>query len=409
MKRTSTTLLLGLLGAFLAAGRTAAQVVDTGFAALQERGKAAMGVDQYTSTHKFDALADGGRIELQRDSDDSAGVAQIRKHLREIAAAFKSGDFTTPAFVHLKEVPGTRVMAARRSQISYTFKPLPRGGEVRIVTKDPEALKAIAEFMAFQRGDHHAGGMDHGAMKHEPSPERSIAPADTGAPRRAGRMSGMMMGRGMMVGGGMMRMGSGGMNRGAMGGAMSGDSAFDADMSVVHEMLVNHTAITRTVTILPHGIRTVTESDNPRVAGFIIGHVASMDQRLKDSSIFNVASKTLPIIFQNRGKIRTEIEPTAKGVAFTQVSDDSVTIAALQAHASEVSELVEEGMIAMMRSVMENGGPMGGQMGPGMGMMGGARHGMINDGCPMMGQMMSPGDSGKSGPSPMPRGHQPQR
>ena len=394
MKRISVVLLLGLLGAFLEAGQAAAQT-DTGFAALQERGKAAMGVDQYTSTHRFDALADGGRIELQRDDDDSAGVAQIRKHLREIAAAFKSGDFTTPAFVHLKEVPGTRVMAARRSQITYTFKPLPRGGEVRIFTTDPEALKAIAEFMAFQRGDHRAGGMDHSAMKHEPSPEQSLAPADTVAHRPPGRMSGMMtgpgmmMGRGMMMGGGEMMMGSGGMNRGA-------DSAFAADMSIVHELLQNHASITRVVTNLPNGIRTVTESGDPRVAGFIIGHVASMDQRLKDGNIFNVSSKTLPTIFANKDKIRTEIEPTAKGVALTQTSDDSVTVAALQAHASEVSELAAEGMIAMMRSMM-------GQMGPGLGMMGGGGPGMMNGGCPMMGQMMSPGDPAVSGPPPMPR------
>src|SRR5205823_14692901 len=61
---------------------------DTAFAAMQERGRKAMGVDQYTSTHVFDALPDGGRIELQRDADDSAGVAQIRAHLREVARAF---------------------------------------------------------------------------------------------------------------------------------------------------------------------------------------------------------------------------------------------------------------------------------------------------------------------------------
>jgi hypothetical protein len=44
-----------------------------------------MGVDQYTSVHRFDALPDGGRIELQRAHDDSAGVAQIREHLRQVA------------------------------------------------------------------------------------------------------------------------------------------------------------------------------------------------------------------------------------------------------------------------------------------------------------------------------------
>jgi hypothetical protein len=177
MVRARKTLLYGLLGISLVVVRASAQVtgqekakVDTGFAALQERGKTAMGVDQYTSTHKFDALADGGRIELQRNTDDSAGVAQIRKHLREIAAAFQSGDFTVPAYVHMQEVPGTRVMAAKRSQITYTFTPLPRGGAVRILTKDPEALKAIHQFLAFQRHDHHAGGTDHEVMHHSNDP-----------------------------------------------------------------------------------------------------------------------------------------------------------------------------------------------------------------------------------------------
>lgn len=132
---------------------------DTSFARMQQRGKQAMGVDQYTSTHKFDALDDGGRIELQRDTDDSVGVAAIRAHIREIAAAFKSGDFSTPAFVHMKMVPGAAVMAAKRAVIVYEPRDLPRGAELRIRTNDRDALAAIGEFMAFQRSDHHAGGM----------------------------------------------------------------------------------------------------------------------------------------------------------------------------------------------------------------------------------------------------------
>ena len=117
-----------------------------------------MGVDQYTSIHRFDALADGGRIELQRDSDDSVGVATIRAHIRGIAAAFKSGDFSTPELVHMKMVPGTKVIAAKRSVIVYEARDLPRGAELRIRTTDAEALAAIREFMAFQRAEHHAGG-----------------------------------------------------------------------------------------------------------------------------------------------------------------------------------------------------------------------------------------------------------
>ncbi|MBK5188218.1 MAG: hypothetical protein JJD97_08220, partial [Gemmatimonadaceae bacterium] len=75
----------------------ASNASDSSFAALQERGKMAMGVDQTTSTHQFDALSDGGRIRLVRDVDDSIGVAQIRAHLRLIQHAFQAGDFSTPA------------------------------------------------------------------------------------------------------------------------------------------------------------------------------------------------------------------------------------------------------------------------------------------------------------------------
>ncbi len=131
---------------------------DSAYAAMQARGKQAMGVDQYTSVHKFDSYPDGGRIELQRDRDDSAGVAAIRAHIAEIASAFKRGDFSTPAFVHMQMVPGTKTMAAKRSLIAYEVHNLPRGAELRITTTDPEALKAIHEFMAFQRSDHHAAG-----------------------------------------------------------------------------------------------------------------------------------------------------------------------------------------------------------------------------------------------------------
>lgn len=70
---------------------------DTTFRGVQARGAAVMGVDQATSTHQFDLLRDGGRIRLQRDTVDPAGAATIRAHLRDVAAAFSRGDFSSPA------------------------------------------------------------------------------------------------------------------------------------------------------------------------------------------------------------------------------------------------------------------------------------------------------------------------
>jgi hypothetical protein len=122
-----------------------------------------MGVDQYTSSHRFEPLPDGGRITLQRDQDDSAGTAQIRAHMRKISAAFAAGDFALPGFVHDQEVPGTVVMAARRSRISYTTDTVPRGGSVRIQSDDSTAIAAVHQFLSFQRRDHRSS---HGEGSH---------------------------------------------------------------------------------------------------------------------------------------------------------------------------------------------------------------------------------------------------
>lgn len=136
-----------------------ASSADTGFARVQARGQAVMGVDQYTSQHVFEDLPDGGRVVLERDdAGDSVGIATIRAHMRDIAGRFASGDFALPGVVHDRAVPGTDVMAAQRSAISYTALDRPRGGELRIASHDSVAVAAIHQFLAFQRMDHHAAG-----------------------------------------------------------------------------------------------------------------------------------------------------------------------------------------------------------------------------------------------------------
>ena len=148
---------------------TRAADTDTAFAAVQSRGAAVMGVDQNTSAHVFETLPDGGRIALQTDSVDAVGEATIRAHMRDIAQRFAKGDFTLPGMVHaMPSVPGTAAMTARRAGIRYVVEPLPRGAQVRIITRDAEAIKAVHAFLAFQR-------MDHRAMSHDPPPT-ALAP-----------------------------------------------------------------------------------------------------------------------------------------------------------------------------------------------------------------------------------------
>lgn len=164
--RTAAAIVAGL--ALGACSPAAERQSDRAFAALQQRGAspAAMGVDQYTSSHVFESLPDGGRIVLQRDTVDRAGTATIRAHMRDIAVRFAAGDFSIPGLVHAQTVPGTIVMAARRHLITYTPDTLPRGGQVRILARDSVAVAAIHEFLAFQRADHRVA--DHARHKAKP-------------------------------------------------------------------------------------------------------------------------------------------------------------------------------------------------------------------------------------------------
>jgi hypothetical protein len=116
---------------------------------------------------------------------------------------------------------------------------------------------------------------------------------------------------------------------------------------------MNNARIKRSVTNLPDGIRTITESDDPQVAQAIKAHVSSMSQRLTDGREFNIFSTTLPLLFANADKIRSTVELTPSGAVVTRTSTDPRVVAALQGHAAEVTELVDEGMVAMRRGMMK--------------------------------------------------------
>ncbi len=175
-----------------------------------------------------------------------------------------------------------------------------------------------------------------------------------------GMGSGMMgmMGPGMMMG-------------------MAGDARTQGQLQVIHTLFVNHDRITRKVENLPNGIRTVTESDDPALAGLIKQHVAEMGSRVKagDDPGLPIESDSLHAIFRNKDKIKTSYETTAKGIAVVQTSDDAQTVAALQQHASEVSDFVQEGMTALHTAMMKKMGGFRGGMMHGPMMMRGMMHG----------------------------------
>jgi hypothetical protein len=287
------------------------------------RGAQAMGFDQERTVHHFLLYEDGGAIDVAvKEASDHANLHAVRQHLQQIAGLFKTGDFGKPALTHAQQVPGTADMTRLKDRITYQYEETPGGGRVRIMTRDTEALAAVHAFLHFQIEDHRTG--------------------DSGVVQRSA--SGRTMNG---VGAGMM-------GRGHDAGTM-------AEMGDIHELFVNHDRITRTVTNLPNGIRTVTESSDPRIAQILRDHVTSSRKRVETGNDpgLPIESPALRSIYQNYDKIRTTVEATATGIMVTQTSTDQPTVAALQQHASEVTDFVKDGMAAMHAAMMRNGGMMG--------------------------------------------------
>ena len=184
-------------------------------------------------------------------------------------------------------------------------------------------------------------------------------------------MRGMGMGMHGQMGPGMRdQMGSGmmGMGPGMMMGMMGGNATM-GERSDIHGLLFNHDRIKRTVTNLPAGIRTVTESDDPEVAATIKKHVAEMGKRVEEGRDpgLPIESPALHSIFRDKDKIKTAYETTEKGIIVVQTSTDATAVKALQDHAAEVTDLAQRGMVAVHEAMMKNGG---GMMGRGMRMRG---------------------------------------
>jgi hypothetical protein len=118
-----------------------------------------MGFDQGRTAHHFLLFKDGGAIDVSvKDAGDAKNRDAIRSHLPHIAMMFGNGNFYAPMLVHdSANVPGIKVMAARKDAIRYQYAETPNGGRVTIVTSEPEALDAVHAFLQYQITEHKTG------------------------------------------------------------------------------------------------------------------------------------------------------------------------------------------------------------------------------------------------------------
>lgn len=129
-------------------------------------------------------------------------------------------------------------------------------------------------------------------------------------------------------------------------------SADQTDMQVYMEMFANHEQIRRSVERLQNGVRTVTESANPRLTVLLQAHVSKMYRHVAQGQEVRCMSDSLPIMFRHASQYSRRLSLTKRGVAVEETSDDPVVRDAIQRHADEVTAFVREGMPAMMQGMM---------------------------------------------------------
>ncbi|MDE0591292.1 hypothetical protein OU789_15255 [Halocynthiibacter sp. C4] len=136
---------------------------------------------------------------------------------------------------------------------------------------------------------------------------------------------------------------------------LRGENATPEESAELAVMFRNFETITREVTNLPNGIRTVTRSSDEEVMKQLVSHVFGMIRRVeeKDDPEIIIQSRTLDVFFQRGDKIETEIELTDEGIVVTQTSQDTELVAALQQHAAEVTDMVDRGMEAVHEMMMQ--------------------------------------------------------
>lgn len=105
----------------------------------------------------------------------------------------------------------------------------------------------------------------------------------------------------------------------------------------------NHAGIRRTVSRLPDGVETVTESDVAEIAALIRAHAVSMQARLAEPRGVGTSDPLVLEVFRHADRISMKLDDTEKGIRAVVTSDDPYVVTLIQAHADRVSKLVTYG------------------------------------------------------------------
>ncbi|GAB3471827.1 hypothetical protein GCM10027398_23200 [Azotobacter salinestris] len=163
--------LLSVLGiaACLAGNAFASSASPERQADVAQRGAQVMPFALSQTTHIFERTADGGiQKVVLKDGADSAQLALIRQHLKEIGDQFANRDFSGPETIHGRDMPGLEALRnAEPGEMSVRYTDIQGGAQLQFAAARPELVHAIHSWIGAQLSDHGKDAVEgHSAHHH---------------------------------------------------------------------------------------------------------------------------------------------------------------------------------------------------------------------------------------------------
>lgn len=130
-----------------------------------QHGAQVMPFDQKQATHMFLPSAGGGVVEIVVHDMDQTQIALVRSHLLQEAARFTRGDYSDPAYIHGKTMPGLDRLELGASRVSVRYFETPTGAAITFTSPDQSMVVAIHDWLAAQRRDHGPSEANNCEMK----------------------------------------------------------------------------------------------------------------------------------------------------------------------------------------------------------------------------------------------------
>ena len=138
---------------------------------------------------------------------------------------------------------------------------------------------------------------------------------------------------------------------------LRGENATAEESAEIATLFRGFETLPREMENLPNGIKTLTHSSDQAVMDALFSHSVGMIDRvgqLDDPKII-IQSSTLDIFFLRGKSITSNVEVTDDGLLVIQTSEDPQMVAALHAHAAEVTAMAERGIAAVHDMMVERG------------------------------------------------------